>query len=262
MNWLNTILGWIEDAWRTVWPVFLSMWNWCFGHGTFRTVMVCIVLFFVIGGLGQAAEEAQIRKSKESSKEEIRKFNSGPSENRAAAASSVLSAILGAPGSSQTELTDKITMDEALLGHVIEQLIAQGHIESSKGLRLTGSGLALYHQYHFNKGGGKVHMGDVIKVGSNSHLVNRSVVINSFSNVESKLAPEAREALGELVQLVLDSENREAEENLHGFLAELEQPEPRKGILKSLLSGVASALPSLVSATSLVENVRKLIVGA
>ena len=68
--------------------------------------------------------------------------------------------------------------------------------------------------------------------------------------------------LRDLVSKVLDSGSTEAAENLDGLLSEFNRDSPRKNILNSLFNGIVVALPSLVSATDIVENIRKIIAGA
>jgi hypothetical protein len=60
---------------------------------------------------------------------------------------------------------------------------------------------------------------------------------------------------------VSKSGNSEAAETLESFVAELGKDRPGKGVLMSLLSGMAATLPALASATEVVENVRKLVTG-
>jgi hypothetical protein len=84
------------------------------------------------------------------------------------------------------------------------------------------------------------YMGDVLNVGNNSTVVNRSAIYNSLNNASSGLDVKSQIALNELTREVIRSGSQDAEENLEGFLAELREGSPRRSVLSSLLNDIAA----------------------
>jgi hypothetical protein len=102
-------------------------------------------------------------------------------------------------------------------------------------------------------------MGDTFSNISNSTIVNRSVVQGAINNLRARDQTDTAELLEKLTILVAQSGNREAGELLEGFSSELEKPEPRKGILKTLWAGIQGALPSVNQMLGIAEGIEKLV---
>ena len=111
------------------------------------------------------------------------------------------------------------------------------------------------------KGKGDVVMGDkssgdVFKNIRNATLINKSVVENSFNNVKAGYGEEVAKALLHIAEFIDRSGNKEAGELFDRFNEELNKPEPKKSVLKSLWEGVERAVPAI---TTLSDAVAKLV---
>jgi tetratricopeptide (TPR) repeat protein len=108
---------------------------------------------------------------------------------------------------------------------------------------------------------GNVYAGEVVMEKTvfeniqNSTIINKSVVENSFNKIRAEQGEEVASALKEIAEFIERSGNREAGELFDRFNEELNKPEPKKSVLKSVWAGIEKAIPV---ATALAEPVAKL----
>jgi hypothetical protein len=95
-------------------------------------------------------------------------------------------------------------------------------------------------------------------IGAGATIVNRSTLINSMNALSQKSDEDTANALRELAQAIQDAGNEAAAENFDAFMIELQRPEPRKSLLKSLWAGVVEALPSIVTLADAVSKIASL----
>lgn len=101
-------------------------------------------------------------------------------------------------------------------------------------------------------------MGDKFENVRNATIVNRSFVQNAFNKVKREYDEETAQALKEIAEEIEKSKNTEAAENFNSFNEELQKPEPKKSILRTLWAGVTTALPSMLQMTDIVAKISKL----
>jgi hypothetical protein len=104
----------------------------------------------------------------------------------------------------------------------------------------------------------EVIMGDKFENISNATIVNRSFVQNAFNKVKSEYDEETAQALKKVAEEIEKSKNTEAAENFNSFNEELQKPEPKKSILRTLWAGVTNTLPSILQMTDIVAKISKL----
>ena len=80
-----------------------------------------------------------------------------------------------------------------------------------------------------------------------STIVNRSKLTNAMNVVGQRADEGTAAALKEIADFIQRSGNTAAAENFDAFNEELQRPEPRKSLLRSLWNGVVEALPSVAS---------------
>ena len=102
------------------------------------------------------------------------------------------------------------------------------------------------------------HGGDHFENISHSTIVNRSIVQKSFNKLARDYDDDTAQALQQLAEEIEKSGNREAAETFEAFNEELQKPEPKKSILRSLFNGITEALPALSSMTDLIEKISKI----
>jgi tetratricopeptide (TPR) repeat protein len=102
---------------------------------------------------------------------------------------------------------------------------------------------------------GEVVMGDKFENIRDSTIINKSVVENSFNKIRAEHGEEVASALKEIADFIEQQGNREAGELFDRFNEELNKPEPKKSVLKSVWAGIEKAIPV---ATALAEPVAKL----
>jgi glycerate-2-kinase len=102
-------------------------------------------------------------------------------------------------------------------------------------------------------------MGDQINAtGSGITIVNRSTVQNAFNRVKSEYGEETAKALTLVEQAINKAGKKEAAENFESFNDELQKPEPKKAVLKTLWQGILFALPTLKEIPDVVNQITKL----
>jgi tetratricopeptide (TPR) repeat protein len=102
---------------------------------------------------------------------------------------------------------------------------------------------------------GEVVMGDKFENIRNATIINKSVVENSFNKIRAEQGEGVASALKEIADFIEQQGNREAGELFDRFNEELNKPEPKKSVLKSVWAGIEKAIPV---ATALAEPVAKL----
>src|SRR5215211_5184912 len=116
--------------------------------------------------------------------------------------------------------------------------------------------------------GSHVHQGDSIReeftVGdrfeniSGSTIINRSTVENAFNRVQKDFDQETANALLKVAEEIEKSGNKEAAEMFESFNEELQKPEPKKPVLRSLWAGMVEAMPTLAQLTDVVAKISTL----
>lgn len=102
-------------------------------------------------------------------------------------------------------------------------------------------------------------MGDVFKnIGAGATIINRSSLVNAMNVAKDTVDPSVSEALRQLAEFIEQSENQEAAENFNAFTEELQQPSPRKGLLKSFWNGMLAALPTIANLSTVAGTVAML----
>lgn len=102
---------------------------------------------------------------------------------------------------------------------------------------------------------GEVVMGDKFENIRDATIINKSVVENSFNKIRAEQGEEVASALKAIAGFIERSGNKEAGELFDRFNEELNKPEPKKSVLKSVWAGIEKAIPV---ATALAEPVAKL----
>ncbi|HWS98747.1 MAG TPA: hypothetical protein VN256_00650 [Pyrinomonadaceae bacterium] len=103
----------------------------------------------------------------------------------------------------------------------------------------------------------EVVMGDKFENIHHATIVNRSVVKDAFNNVDEETAA----ALETVADEIERAKNADATENFNSFAEELRKPEPKKAVLRTLWTGVTTALPSILQMTDVVTKISKLFTG-
>lgn len=94
-----------------------------------------------------------------------------------------------------------------------------------------------------------VTMGDFIQAGSNSVVINRSLLTNSLNKVREQVGSDVADAISAVAEEVQRSHNPDAAELFDEFNRELQSENPRKSMLKVLFDGVSRAAPAVSSLT-------------
>jgi hypothetical protein len=102
-------------------------------------------------------------------------------------------------------------------------------------------------------------MGDKFSDITNSTIVSKSVVMGAVQNLQSRNRDDEAELLKQLALVVEESGSQEAGDLLEGFSTELAKPEPNKNLLRTIWTGIQSALPGAMKMVELAEGVEKLI---
>lgn len=108
---------------------------------------------------------------------------------------------------------------------------------------------------------GTIYAGEVVMEKTvfenirDSTIINKSVVENSFNKIQAEQGEEVASALRAIAGFIEQQGNREAGELFDRFNEELNKPEPKKSVLKSVWAGIEKAIPI---ATALAEPVAKL----
>jgi tetratricopeptide (TPR) repeat protein len=98
--------------------------------------------------------------------------------------------------------------------------------------------------------------GNMFKNIQHATVINKSAVENSFNKVKTGYGEEVAKALLHIAEFIDRSGNKEAGELFNRFHEELNKPEPKKSVLKSLWEGVEKAVPAI---TTLSDAVAKLV---
>ncbi|MGV3556931.1 hypothetical protein [Larkinella arboricola] len=108
----------------------------------------------------------------------------------------------------------------------------------------------------------KTVMGDNFENISGT-VINRSLVSNSFNKVRDQIDEESAKLLEYITLEVEKSGNKDAVDLMEGFHKEIQQPEPKKSILKNFWNGLVIAIPSLISnadkVMDIIEKIGKII---
>jgi hypothetical protein len=106
---------------------------------------------------------------------------------------------------------------------------------------------------------GELIMGDRFeKIGPGATVINRSTLINSMNKTRDTVGDDVARALEELAAAVQNSGNPDAIENFNALSEELEQPHPRKAVLKSFWNGITAALPGLAEIADFADHISRL----
>lgn len=103
-------------------------------------------------------------------------------------------------------------------------------------------------------------MGDVFNdIGAGAMIVNRSNLINAMNATKDTAGPDVSEALRQLAEFIQKSGNNEAADSFNAFTEELQRPNPRKSVLKSLWNGMLAALPTIANLAAVAGTIAVLI---
>jgi hypothetical protein len=105
----------------------------------------------------------------------------------------------------------------------------------------------------------EVTMGDKFENIHTSTIVNHSLVEKSFNKVRRDYDEETADVLKKIADVIEKSNNEDAAENFTSFNEELQKPEPKKSVLRSLWSGITTSLPTIVQMTDVVTKIDKLL---
>jgi hypothetical protein len=105
-------------------------------------------------------------------------------------------------------------------------------------------------------------MGDVFRdIGAGATIINRSNLINAMNSASGSNSRELEDALRQLAEFIEKSGSREAADNFNAFTEELQQPSPRKSLLKSFWNGMLAALPTIAELTTAAGTIALLFAG-
>ena len=108
---------------------------------------------------------------------------------------------------------------------------------------------------------GELHTGDIFSNINNSTIINRSKVKRSFNKIQKKYDRDTAMALLQVAKEIEKTGNKEAAELFDCFNEELQKPNPKKSMLKSIWEGIEKALPSVLQITDLAVRISKIISG-
>ena len=103
-------------------------------------------------------------------------------------------------------------------------------------------------------------MGDTFSNISGSTIVNRSLIQGAVDSLKQSRESESAEALRQLAGLVEQSGSSDASEYLNALSEELQQPTPRKTIVRSMWDGILRVLPSVAQAVTITAGIENLVV--
>jgi hypothetical protein len=113
-----------------------------------------------------------------------------------------------------------------------------------------------HHKFTINVG--ITMKGSVFQNIRGSTIINDSLIIGSFNKVRGELGEDIAKALLKAAEEIEKSGNKEAADLFNGFNEELQKPNPRKTILKSLWNGIERASPTIAKLTDIVTKISKL----
>ena len=102
-------------------------------------------------------------------------------------------------------------------------------------------------------------MGDKFENVSQSTVINKSQVDQSFTETSAISANELTEMLTELATIIAATRNHEAAEQFEAFREEAERERPRKAVLQTLWTSITALLPSIEKAADVVAKVVRLV---
>lgn len=102
-------------------------------------------------------------------------------------------------------------------------------------------------------------MGDTFRNVSNSVIVNRSLVSGAFQHLAEQGEGDAAEALRRLGEVVGESGDQDAAEAFNALNEEIVSGSPKKGVVMSLLNGIANALPAVAKVAESVGTIAKTV---
>lgn len=100
-------------------------------------------------------------------------------------------------------------------------------------------------------------MGDTFSNVSNSTIVNRSLVSGSFQHLGEQGESDAAAAVRQLGEIIEQSDNQDAAEAFNALNEEIASGSPKKGVVRSLLNGIANALPAVAKVAESVDTIAK-----
>lgn len=112
--------------------------------------------------------------------------------------------------------------------------------------------------YNFTINVGITMKGSIFQNIRDSTIINESLVVGSFNKIKGELGEDIAKALLKVAEEIEKSGNKEAADLFNGFNEELQKPNPRRTILKSLWNGIERALPTIVKLTDIVAKISKL----
>lgn len=137
--------------------------------------------------------------------------------------------------------------------------IQRCRVEVARLVRETWSFRELTDAGTFRRVSVEVTMGDKFENVSQSTVINKSQVDQSFTETSSISANELTEMLTELATIIAATRNHEAAEQFEAFREEAERERPRKAVLQTLWTSITALLPSIEKAADVVAKVVRLV---
>ena len=106
----------------------------------------------------------------------------------------------------------------------------------------------------------EVKMTIIKDVGDGSIIINESIVLDAFKNVQEKNGKETAEALKLVYDEVEKSGNKDVIEVFNSFTEELNKPTLQKPTLRALWHGIVTELPSIERLTGAIEKITKIFI--
>jgi hypothetical protein len=100
-------------------------------------------------------------------------------------------------------------------------------------------------------------VGDTFSNISNSTIVNRSLVSGSFQQLREQGKSDAAAAIRRLGEIIEQSDDQDAVEAFNALNEEVASGSPKKGVVRSLLSGITNALPAVAKVAESVDTIAK-----
>jgi len=104
--------------------------------------------------------------------------------------------------------------------------------------------------------------GNIVKGNTGNTFVGNIGDINitdSFNKVKEKFGKEAADALAKVAEIIQKENNPEAKELFESFNDELKKEQPKKSLLKTLWTGITTAIPLLKTSVDIFDKVSSFI---
>jgi hypothetical protein len=100
-------------------------------------------------------------------------------------------------------------------------------------------------------------VGDKFSNISNSTIINRSLVNGSLQHLAERGESEAATAIKQLGEIIDQNDNQDAAEAFNALNREIASDSPKRGVIRSLLSGIKDTLPAVAKVAESVNTITK-----